>query len=107
MLEDHKSVARHIMSVLVKSKEPMSAKVRVFSKIMAQVSEERQAQDARWGEQNHPFEYWNCILMEEIGEVSKAFMEKDDDNLRVELVQCAAVLMAMIECGDRNLWWLE
>jgi NTP pyrophosphatase (non-canonical NTP hydrolase) len=73
--------------------------------IIRQIVAERKAQDAKWGEQNHQFEYWNCILMEEIGEVSKAFMEKDVTNLRVEMVQCAAVLLAMIECGDRNQWW--
>lgn len=39
----------------------------------------------------------NTILGEEIGEVSRAILERDDANLTVELVQCAAVIVAWLE----------
>lgn len=75
------------------------------------IQTERKAQDEKWGQQNHHFERWLAILMEEIGEMSKAFLDKqfkpvaDGTNFRTEMVQSAAVLHAMIECGDRNGWF--
>ena len=68
---------------------------------------ERAKQDAKWGEQNHhPFLYLN-VLMEEVGEASQAALQatfggKEWSEYREELVQAAAVAMAMIECYDRN-----
>lgn len=37
------------------------------------------------------------ILGEEFGEVARAIIERDDANLTVELVQCAAVIVAWLE----------
>jgi hypothetical protein len=37
------------------------------------------------------------ILMEEVGEVANAVIERDDANLTVELTQCAAVIVAWLE----------
>lgn len=77
------------------------------------VAKERDRQDAKWGEQNHPLEWWLAILMEEVGELSEALLETHFDNgtdarerggianIRKEAVQSAAVLVAMIECIDR------
>jgi len=75
---------------------------------------EREAQETKWGEQNHDFPTWLAILMEEVGEASKAYLHATDKaekfympaiEIRKELVQVAAVAQAIIECGDRNDWW--
>jgi NTP pyrophosphatase (non-canonical NTP hydrolase) len=78
-----------------------------FKAIISQITTERGRQDAKWGEQNHDFPKYYQILNEELGEASKAFLEKDAANLRTELIQCAAVMVAMLECGDRNGWFVE
>lgn len=92
--------------------------------VLAEVRQERSAQDAKWGEQNHPNgtgeEYleladraraiagmaaaegiltWEKILLEEAFE---ACAEKDAKTLRKELVQVAAVAVAWIEAIDRK-----
>lgn len=69
---------------------------------LLEVSLERCRQDKKWGEQNHhPFKYL-AILGEEVGEANKAAIEGDWNNYRVELIQVAAVAVAMIQCFDRN-----
>lgn len=90
--------------------------------ILDQIYLERNAQDVKWGPQSHPdgtnhawkteagdvreacqlaFELgvgtWRHILDEEICE---AFAETDPVKLRVELVQCAAVICAWIQDID-------
>jgi len=76
----------------------------------ALVNEERERQDTKWGEQNHLPYFWLVILMEEIGELSKAILENDeqfrhpDRDIENELIQSAAVLKAMYESGVRNGW---
>ena len=88
---------------------------------------ERQAQLAKWGDQQHPdgtgAEYyvamadeardicqhaakyrekgapWALILLEEVYE---ALAETDPDLLRTELVQCAAVIQAWVSDIDRR-----
>ena len=97
-----------------------------FRQILADITAERGRQDAKWGEQNHNPQDWLMILQEEVGEFARAHMEVHYDqgpgsiegteawraaynekrkHIREELVQAAAVLVAMIECGDRNKWW--
>lgn len=101
----------------------MPNRASIFSEITA----ERQRQDAKWGEQNHPMreedddaflksvayscrqicDYksvlqsvtWLDILREEFYE---AFAESDPARQREELVQVAAVAVEIIECIDRN-----
>lgn len=97
--------------------------------ILEEIKEERARQDAKWGEQNHPFtglsaEYasdlanlareqceqdfysgegtWQGILEEEVYEAIEQAAHKNAEELRVELIQVAAVVVAMIECLDRN-----
>ena len=53
---------------------------------------ERNAQDEKWGEQNHSDEKWLAILLEELGEAAKAVLEDDDVALLEEVVQVGAVL---------------
>jgi len=78
-----------------------------FKAIMSQITTERGRQDAKWGEQNHDFPKYLTILTEELGEAAKAFLEKDFTNLRTELIQCAAVTVAILECGDRTGWFAD
>lgn len=98
----------------------------VTNGILEEVLWEREQQDIRWGEQNHPdgtyqevFEYeaalakqrcadavrisvltWQLILAEEVAE---AFAESDPVKLREELIQVAAVATCWIEAIDRRL----
>ncbi|EMJ94837.1 MazG-like family protein [Leptospira alstonii] len=78
--------------------------------IIQEILGEREKQDQKWGEQNHKPMEWVAILGEEVGEVNKAALEayfrykgkEDYSEYRKELVQVAAVALAMIECFDRN-----
>lgn len=94
--------------------------------VLAEVAEERLAQNARWGEQNHPdgtggafleecaaFSKEDCEQATEAGrltwrhilteEVAEALAETDPARLRAELIQVAAVAVAHIEAIDRRL----
>lgn len=81
------------------------------------VADERRAQDHIWGEQNHVPADWLMVLGEEVGEANAAALEAKFANmpemakkpgsrtykdLREELIQVAAVAVAMIESLDRN-----
>ena len=70
--------------------------------IIKLILEERQRQDLKWGEQNHNIYKWLAILGEEIGEVNKAALEDNYDEVIDELVQIGAVAIAMIESLERN-----
>ncbi len=81
------------------------------AEVLAQVAQERQRQIDKWGPQNHHPIEWLAILMEEVGEASKEGLEAHFDKFYVngsyermkhELIQVAAVAVAMIECLDRN-----
>lgn len=65
------------------------------------IKKERARQDRQWGEQNHFPQKWLTILMEEVGEVASAILERDYDGYRNELVQVAAVAIAALEAIDR------
>ena len=82
-----------------------------LNKALEAIITEREKQDAKWGEQNHSPIEWVSILTEEVGEVAKAALEshfkhKNKDHsyteYRKELIQVAAVAIAMIESLDRN-----
>lgn len=79
--------------------------------VLIEVSEERHRQDEKWGEQNHDPMIWLSILGEEFGEVCKGAQEahfegytsyNDWRNYREELIQTAAVAVAMVESLDRS-----
>lgn len=78
--------------------------------VVVEILMERVKQDSRWGVQNHNPADWLTILGEEYGEACKAALEArfphyakcDYGKYRHELVQVAAVALAMIECLDRN-----
>ena len=77
-------------------------KIEKSSVVLAEALFERTRQDELWGEQNHSPEVWCAILMEEVGEAAHAVLERGGDNYREELVQVAAVAVAMVESYDRN-----
>lgn len=79
--------------------------------IYADISAERDAQDAKWGNQNHDMPVWSAILTEETGEVAEAALrvhfDGETDNLahlREELVQVAAVAVHILEKIDSGDW---
>lgn len=58
-------------------------------------------QDNKWGDQRKlDSTLWTTIFLEEVGEVAKAVLEKDNVNAREELVQCAALCYQMINAID-------
>lgn len=74
---------------------------------------ERTRQDGKWGEQNHSPEVWLAILGEEFGEacqaaltdrfIAKSAIPSDGaGDLRKEIVQVAAVAIAMLEWMNRT-----
>lgn len=82
--------------------------------VLMWVSAERDKQDAKfpgqWAEFSRSFGFprtWDthrmaaytaqAILAEEAGEVAHAVLEKDDENLKEELIQVAAVAVAWLE----------
>lgn len=71
-------------------------------RVLAAVIAERQRQDAKWGEQNHTPEKWFVILAEEFGEVARAIYEGDLKHAQTELVEVAAVAVAMMQSMERN-----
>lgn len=75
--------------------------------VTCEVLDERQKQDAKWGEQNHSPAEWLAVLTEEVGEVAQEVLRnrfggRDLSAYRAELIQVAAVAVAMVECLDRN-----
>ena len=89
-------------------------RVRLTSRTLAvlhDVAKERNRQDEKWGKQDHKPGNWLMILGEEFGEACEAgcrltFSDCDKDtavaDFRMELVQVAAVAVAMIECIDNG-----
>lgn len=83
--------------------------------IFQEITDERERQDKKfpgqWESYRNSFAcggvLWRdaaretgVILGEEFGEVCHAINENDDDNLREELIQVAAVAVAMVEALD-------
>ena len=59
-------------------------------------------QEEKWGEQNHNNYKWLAILIEEIGEISKAMLENDHSNIEKEIIQSAAVCVTWLDCLGRT-----
>ncbi len=79
--------------------------------ILKHVELERERQDKKWGQQNHNIFKWLTILGEEYGEACKdAFdasqLSADEQfytpRIRKELIEVAAVAVAIVESIDRN-----
>lgn len=74
--------------------------------IFDEIDAERDQQDAKWGgrpgldrDDDHTYA---AVLGEEFGECCKAWLERDTEQLRAELVQAAAVAVAWIEELDNT-----
>lgn len=77
-------------------------------KIIKEVLDERERQDKKWGEQNHPAPVWGMIIGEEFGEMCKAINEfgfypvrETEDQIYTEAIHTMASCMAMLECMER------
>lgn len=83
--------------------------------VLRELFVERDGQEAKHGVRNAAerarmsptgaYLHYREILGEELGEVSKAYLENKPAEIREELVQCAAVIVAMLEYGDRDGWF--
>ena len=60
------------------------------------IDRECDRQKEKWGKQTHFHFVWSAILLEEVGEVAKAILEKDWHQMRAELIQCAAVIVSWL-----------
>ncbi len=71
--------------------------------IIEKVLAERKRQDLKFGfDRDLNPHVWNTILGEEVGEVSRAILEEDNQNYEEELIQTMAVCMAMLEAFYRQ-----
>ena len=84
--------------------------------VLAEVTNERLAQEEKWGQQDHDDSLWLVILGEEYGEACQASLKRfettgntrsdypmmSEYHLRLELIQIAAVAIAHIEAIDRR-----
>lgn len=73
-----------------------------FTEAVGCIYGERQRQDQKWGWPNNGLAGTDIhkkvsILLEEVGEVANAVLERDWNNLEKELVQVAAVAVAWLE----------
>lgn len=75
--------------------------MKINPAVLLDIERERERQETKWGEQNHPPEWWEVILLEEIGEAAKGLLEGDGTAYRAEMIQAAAVTIAAIESLDR------
>lgn len=67
--------------------------------LFSRAYDERQRQDAKWGaDRRLSDDHWNRILVEEVGEVSRALNDHDSaEHLEEELIQVASVCLAWIQ----------
>lgn len=88
-----------------------SGKKDAIREVLEAISKERERQDAKWGEQNHPLPMWTGILGEEYGELCQAINETVFDNgtdlggyenMLREAIHVAAVAVAFAEFIVRN-----
>ena len=75
---------------------------KIRKKIFSDIDNERSNQLEKWGDQRHSSDRWVVILLEELGEASKASLEGQLENWREEIVQIGAVAVAALEDFDRN-----
>lgn len=73
-----------------------------YNGVYGELKKERDRQDLIWGETNHLPHKWLPILGKKIGEVSTEILNGNKEKYRKELIQTAAVVVAMVESLDRN-----
>jgi len=83
--------------------------------IIEEILSERKRQDLVFGEQNHDPVRWISILAEEVGSAAKKannMRSANDERINelhlhkyeTEVIQIAAVALAMLECLERGKW---
>jgi NTP pyrophosphatase (non-canonical NTP hydrolase) len=70
--------------------------------VLLEVLAERGEQMRKWGVQSHTDNAWMTILVAEVGEAAQDVLAHDEENLRANLVQVAAVACAWVENIDRR-----
>lgn len=74
----------------------MAKRIDVF----AVIDEERKVQEKKWGDQSKfGTGTWLALLLEELGEASNEYLNANYNLFRYELIQAAAVIVAMLEYG--------
>ena len=87
-----------------------TAKASINGRTIHDILDERQRQIEKFGKQDYSTLEWHAVFAEECGEVSKLVCKQecpphsppDDEAIRAELVQVAAVSIAWIEALDRK-----
>lgn len=62
------------------------------------VHSELNRQHRKWGDQYHSDTYWLGIIMEEIGEVAKAVIEHQPEQVKEEIAHAVACLTQLYAC---------
>jgi NTP pyrophosphatase (non-canonical NTP hydrolase) len=70
--------------------------------VVEDVMSERFRQDQKWGPSRQRPAPALVVLVEEVGEVANAMQDGTEEELRAELIQVAAVAVAMVEALDRG-----
>ena len=75
--------------------------------VLKWILDERERQNAKWGEQNHDNYTWLCILGEEFGELSQAILHDTfggsaKGTFKTELIHVVAVGVQWLECVYRK-----
>lgn len=112
------AISQEIYFALTELKERRESSLRpatsIQNDVIKAVLAERQRQDKKWGEQNHPPQFWTGILGEEFGELCQAINETVFDNgeeerkkggyenMFREAIHVAAVAVGFLECLERN-----
>lgn len=74
---------------------------RVQRRIILEIQCERHFQDKKWGvDRKLPIGDWMLILHEETGEACQSALQGNMDSFRAEMIQVAAVALAIIESHD-------
>ena len=64
------------------------------------ISQECDRRQEELGGESQFYVVWLTILIKKVGEVGKAILEADWDQMRAELIQCAAVIVTWLCDGD-------
>jgi len=73
-----------------------------MNQALEMIIHERERQDAKWGEQNHPLYTWLAILVEEVGELGQAMLHTEfggyaKGKVKEEAIHVAAVALQFVE----------
>ncbi len=79
--------------------EPTAVQYQSAEPVFQLIRQERALQDKKWGAgRDLPDHLWYTVSGEEHGEIARAMLEGDNENLEEELIQLAALCVAWVEC---------